>query len=265
MSERFIKFIPSEEAMYLAKKHPNAFILLMFIAERARREKGHPDGLNVGECHIGDWENMGLTRQNYRTALKVLVLNKILIILETNRTRKKSTTGLTTEGTKVKLLNSDIWDININHANHRPNHCLTTDQPLPNHEQEGIRKKKKEKEEQDKARSAKRPRSKDFLSFDFLKFEFIGISEKDLVEWKTIYPHIDLKIEILKAAQWLQSNPTKSHKKNWRKYLTGWFGRNNDRIENKIAYRFAAGSPPQDRRTKNKDGSPIHSRAEELF
>jgi len=149
MSERFLKLnLDNGQADFLAINHPNAFILLYFIAKRARRIAGHPDGLNIGECHIGDWKSMGLSRQNYRTSLKVLCQNKILRILETNRTRKKSTTGLTTEGTKVILLNSMIWDINPQHDNHRSNHCLTTDQPLPNHEQERIRKKKKEKEEQ---------------------------------------------------------------------------------------------------------------------
>lgn len=149
MAKRFLKLnLDNDEADFLAFSHPNAFILLYFIAKRARRIPGQADGLNVGECHIGDWESMGLSRQNYRTALKVLCQKKILRILETNRTRKNSTTGITTSGTKVLLLNSMIWDINQEEDNHLPNHCLTTAQPLPNHEEERIRKKKKEKEEQ---------------------------------------------------------------------------------------------------------------------
>ena len=130
MSKRFLKLnLDNDEADFLAANHPNAFILLYFIARRARRISGNPDGLEIGECHLGDWESMGLSRQNYRTALKVLSAKKLIQIIETNRNRKNSTIGLTTKGTKVKLLNSVIWDINLKDPNHSPNHCLTTAQP----------------------------------------------------------------------------------------------------------------------------------------
>src|SRR5258706_6917902 len=93
MSKRFLKLnLDNDEALYLAAKYPKAFILITFIAERARRENGHPDGLTIGQCHIGDWENMGLTRQEYRTALKHLITKRYLEKLETCRTRQKSTT-----------------------------------------------------------------------------------------------------------------------------------------------------------------------------
>lgn len=266
MCKRFLKLnLDNEEADFLAIHHPNAFILLYFIARRARRIPDQPDGLKVGECHIGDWEKIGLSRQNYRTALKILCAKKFVEILETNRTRKKSTTGLTTEGTKVKLLNSTIWNINTESPNHSTNHCLTTDQPLPNHEQERRRIISISDDIDYNARTAKRPRSKDFLSFDFEKWEFIGITEKDMSDWKLMYPHIDIQVETLKAAQWLKNNPSKSGKTHWRKYLTGWLGRSNDSVENKKAFRVASGGSTPDRRTKNMDGTPIKSRAEDLF
>jgi hypothetical protein len=93
----------------------------------------------------------------------------------------------------------------------------------------------------------------------------VGISEKDMLDWKSIFPHLDLQIEITKATNWLKSNPSKSDKKLWRKFLTGWLQRANDAIENKKAYRAIGTSNSQDRRTKNKDGTPIHSTAEGLF
>jgi hypothetical protein len=147
MAESFIKLIRSKTTCDLIREYPNAFILLTIVADRARREDCLITGLKVGESLIGDWENMGLTRQQYRTALKVLVVKKFLQITETCRNRKKSTTGSTTIGTKVKLLNSIIYDINVEEPNHLSNHRLTTDQPPANHEQEGIRRKKKEKKE----------------------------------------------------------------------------------------------------------------------
>jgi hypothetical protein len=150
--ERFIKYIPSEEAKYLAIHHPNAFILLMFIAESARRYDGHPDGLKPGQCHIGDWKSYGFSEQNYRTAKKVLEQRQHLKIIETNRTRKKSTTGLTTAGTLVELTSTTVYDINIELPNDRPNDCLTTDQRLTN---DKLRKNKKEKKEEEKEKIKK--------------------------------------------------------------------------------------------------------------
>lgn len=143
---RFIKFIPSEESDYLQENHPNAFLLLCLIAKRARRISGQPDGLEIGEAHIGDYEKAGLnTRGQYRHALEILIGRAHIKKVETCRTRKKATTGATTEGTKVKLLRSDVWDINSDCSNHHDNHRTTTEQPPNNHEQERTRKNKKEK------------------------------------------------------------------------------------------------------------------------
>lgn len=278
MAERFLQLNLDNEALEadeLAVSHPNAFILLYFIARRARRFAGHSDGLEPGMAKIGDWENMGLSRQNYRTALKVLVVKRFLQIIETNRNRKKSTTGSTTEGTLVKLLDSRIWDINIETPNHRSNHCLTTAQPLPNHEQERIRKNKNEKEEQQNiAQPASRLRTKDVLVFNFSSFQFEGISPEDTKAWNALYPHITLDVELSKASEWLKSNPSKSGKKLWRKFITGWFQRSNDSIENKKAYQnlqmqgvqngrnnqrsaFNNSNSTSHRQTKERDGTPV--------
>jgi hypothetical protein len=136
VSQRFIKYIPGDEATWLRENYPFAFLLLSLVAERAGRTSNTPDGRQVCEAYIGDWKSIGATRQQYRTALKVLCDKQILQIIETNRTRKKSTNGTTTEGTKVRLLKLDIWDINIEMHNHPNNHCPTTAQPLPNHDKE---------------------------------------------------------------------------------------------------------------------------------
>lgn len=144
MSERFIKLIDSDESDWLQKNHPSAFLLLCLIARRARRIAGHIDGLEIGEAHIGDYQSAGIqTRGQYRQALKILASLNFIKISETCRNRKKATTGTTTVGTKVKLLDSRIWDINPEINNHRVNHPTTTEQPR-------TRKNKKEKEEIEK-------------------------------------------------------------------------------------------------------------------
>lgn len=146
MSERFLKFIPSEEAIWLMHKKPNAFRLLMHIANTARRANGHPDGLIIGQCHLQSWTFYDLTEQEYRTAKDILVKRKHIIIIETNRTRKKSTTGVTTNSTLVQLCSSTVWDINPYESNDQINDRATTEQRPSNDKQEGIRRNKKEKE-----------------------------------------------------------------------------------------------------------------------
>jgi hypothetical protein len=148
MSERFIKFIPSEEAFWLIHNKPNAFRLLTHIANTARRYNGHPDGLSIGQCHLQHWNKYDLTEQEYRTAKDILFKRKHIIIIETNRTRKKSTTGSTTNSTLVQLCSSSVYDINSEESNDRINVRATTEQRPSNDKQERIRKKKKEKEEQ---------------------------------------------------------------------------------------------------------------------
>lgn len=285
-SDRFIKFIPSQEAMFLVtNKKPayqNAFRLLTIIAERARRYDGHPDGLKIGECHLGNWESYGMSEQNYKSAKKILERMGQIKIIETNRTRKKrqltesisfnstfskkATTKVTTEGTLVQLCSSTIYDINPEVSNDSSNVQVTTGQRLGN---DKLRKNKKDisndisnKEE---AQPAAQLRSKDSLSFNFQTWKFEGISEDDMANWKIAYPHVELQAEIIKATEWLKSHPNKSNKSLWRKFLTGWFERANDSIENKKAYRRASGTNAQDRSTRDINGNPVPNAYEGKF
>lgn len=156
MSERFIKFIPSEESEYLLENHPNAFLLLCQIATRARRFNGHIDGLQIGDAIIGDYEKAGLTRQKYRTALEKLKdLGFIKTIYNGKKflEREKSTIKITIKGMLVNLCDSRIWDINPEDNNHQVNQRATNEQPTGNHEQER-RKNEKEKEKINKKENA---------------------------------------------------------------------------------------------------------------
>lgn len=132
----FLKLNRCEATFWLMANHPNAYLLLNLVALRAQRTPNSPSGLIIGEALIGDYESIGATRGQYRAALKVLIRMKYLTISETCRTRKKATTATTTVGTKVRLLNSDIWDINPETNNHRNDHRATTERPPNDHEQE---------------------------------------------------------------------------------------------------------------------------------
>ena len=57
----------------IINKNPHAFVLLFFIAVRAWRGPGvSPRDCDIGEALIGDYSNMGMTEQKYRTAKKHL-------------------------------------------------------------------------------------------------------------------------------------------------------------------------------------------------
>ena len=117
---------------------------------------------------------------------------------------------------------------------------------------------KKNPLEEDIARSeAKPPPSTDFF-FNSSKNKYEGITPQDKEDWKKLYPDIDIDKEILKSEQWIVANPSKSKKKLWRKFLTGWFQRGNDTAYNKKAYTFQS-KPGEDRRTKTADGKPADS------
>ena len=267
MSDRFIKFIPSEEAFWLMEEKPNAFRLLTHIANRARLKNGHVDGLMIGQCHLQHWSKYKFTEREYRTAKQILLMRKHIIIIETNRTRQKSTTGSTTGSTLVQLISSTVYDIGLESIDDRIDDRETTDRRPRDDKQEVYKNTSSYEEDIQKevAQSAKRLRSKDFLSFDFEKWEYTGITEKDIADWRMIYPHIDVAIEGKKSIEWLKANPSRNKKKNWRKFLTGWFGRSDEKIENKKAFTYASGKQNIDRRSKDIEGKPFENPYEGKF
>lgn len=102
----------------------NAWTLLSLVAYRARRTNDfNINNLYPGEALIGDYKKCGLkTRQEYRETLKRLIDWKFITIRTTNK------------GTIVKLINSNIFDINIEDNNHQNNHQTTIKKQINNHQ-----------------------------------------------------------------------------------------------------------------------------------
>ena len=95
-----------EETEYLLRD-PKAFALLSLIASRARCfDSERLDGLKKGESLIGDCEAAGLTRGQYRAALKRLVAHGYITIRVVRSVRAG---GL---GTIATLANDSIFLIN---------------------------------------------------------------------------------------------------------------------------------------------------------
>jgi len=204
VSERFIKFIPSEEAFWLIHKKPNAFRLLTHIANTARRYEGHPDGLSIGQCHLQHWKKYNLTEREYRTAKEILVTRKHILICETNRTRKKSTTGTTTVSTLVKLLSSTVYDINSECNDDRIDDRATTDRRQ-------TRKNKKEQEVVFVKETSKEKTQNEFaqivvpLPLSKKSKEIHEFSLEQIQSIQAYLEHIDQSIPVPTIKRWLKS------------------------------------------------------------
>ena len=117
----FIQLLRAEPAEALLR-YPNAFALLTLIALRARREvpQINPHGLQIGEAMVGDFAAVGLTRQEFRSAISNLQKWSLITIRATNK------------GTIAKLSDSSVYDINSGATNQQPNQPTTNQQPASN-------------------------------------------------------------------------------------------------------------------------------------
>ena len=118
-----------DDVEQLIVQKPKAFLLLTLIAWRARRsdERCKFTGLDQGQAMIGDYKSCGLSRQEYRTALRWLEANQFVTIKATSK------------GTIATVTSADVYDINAEGANHQTtikqpstNHQLTTNKNVKN-------------------------------------------------------------------------------------------------------------------------------------
>ena len=96
--------------MELLAASPNAFLLLLQIAWRARRtDSFNRHDLAIGEAFLGDFKNIGLTEGKYRHAKKYLEDHRFATFRATNK------------GTIAKLINFDVFDPNLEDSNGQHN------------------------------------------------------------------------------------------------------------------------------------------------
>jgi len=146
----FFKVMRSESTVALLRD-PNAFMLLFQIAMRARRTDAlNLHGLGMGEALIGDHESIGLTRGQYRQALKRL------------ERYGEITTRATSRGTIARIEKTDVFDINIQESCQPASQPAASGQPSRNQETAANKKEKKEEnKEKEKAvqESGRKPES----------------------------------------------------------------------------------------------------------
>ena len=62
-----------------------------------------------------------------------------------------------------------------------------------------------------------------FLVLDPIGFD--GVEESDMASWAAAYPAVELGREAVKAAIWCRDNGARGKKKNYRRFLSNWFAR----------------------------------------
>ena len=55
------------------------------------------------------------------------------------------------------------------------------------------------------------------------------ISDADRERWKKAYPACDIDRQLAAMREWLLGNPTRAHKKLWRRFITNWMSRAQER------------------------------------
>ena len=72
--------------------------------------------------------------------------------------------------------------------------------------------------------------TKDKINFDFESLKWEGISVDQVKFWEAAYPDCDV-IDILtkKMTSWLDANPQKANKKNWKRFIVNWLSRQQER------------------------------------
>lgn len=73
-------------------------------------------------------------------------------------------------------------------------------------------------------RGKKKPR----IEFDSANITWLNVTAKDVAGWRATFAAVDIDYELKSAAQWARDNPAK-RKKNWRRFLTNWFRRRQER------------------------------------
>lgn len=64
------------------------------------------------------------------------------------------------------------------------------------------------------------------ISFNFETLSFEGITVNEVKFWEKCYPDVDVVGILTKSMPaWFYSNPSRAHKKQWRRFINGWLSR----------------------------------------
>lgn len=72
--------------------------------------------------------------------------------------------------------------------------------------------------------------TKSKINFNFNTMRWDGITVDQVKFWEAAYPDIDV-VDILtkKMPVWLDANPKKARKKNWKRFIVNWLSRQQEK------------------------------------
>jgi len=117
--------------------------------------------------------------------------------------------NLTYKATKITILNYKDLQKTITSP-------TTSHQPADNQLLTTTNKYKKGKKEKN-------------ITYNHSSSNWEGILEEDKKAWQEAYPACDIDIELAKMREWVKGAGAKGHKSQWRKFITNWLSRNQDR------------------------------------
>lgn len=88
---------------------------------------------------------------------------------------------------------------------------------------------KDEANEEQASASASAYASNSLLSFNKNLNVWEGITDEDKAGWLTAYPACNINVELAKMKEWIMSNPAKGKKSNYRRFITNWLSRTQDK------------------------------------
>ena len=91
------------------------------------------------------------------------------------------------------------------------------------------KKEEKERRERKGAPYKKSPLIATLMKFNFTTCLWDGIEDEQIKAWEIAYPACDIETELARMREWIMSNGAKGHKVQWRKFITNWLGRAQDR------------------------------------
>ena len=76
------------------------------------------------------------------------------------------------------------------------------------------------------------PTSSKKIEFDFDALKWRGLTVTQIQFWEGCFPDCDvIKILTKKMPAWLNANPSKAKKSNWKRFIVNWLAREQERYE----------------------------------
>ena len=82
--------------------------------------------------------------------------------------------------------------------------------------------------ESEKSSGKKQATKSDHITWS-VETSWVGINDIDRAGWNVAFPAVNIEQELQKMTEWLTSNPTQARKRLWRRFLTNWLSRSQER------------------------------------